>query len=271
LRDKRNSRSAAGVQHVPAIAIIAIAIKLLVAGHAPDIRRHAVFFLENLLRLEHFVHDGAAAEELGAQLGVFLGRGTEAVEAFQDALANILPLGHRGHCQRLVGDGQGVEDGFLVHIHALDAVLNNDADLVGERWIIREQVGNGQSEKVTVTVLMLQSLAGKSGADGGAANQEAASAHIGSGPDKVSDSLKAEHRVINKKRDRVDPVIGISGSGGDKGANRTGFGDAFLKNLTVFGFLVIKKRVHVDRLVELAHAGVNSHLAEESLHAESAG
>ncbi len=85
------------MQHVPAIAIVAIAIKLLVAGHAPDIRRYAIFFFQDLLRLEHFVHDGAAAEQLGAQLGVFLGRSPEAIEAFQDALANILPFRHRRH------------------------------------------------------------------------------------------------------------------------------------------------------------------------------
>src|SRR5579862_2184996 len=124
---------------------------------------------------------------------------------------------------------------------------------------------------MAVPILMLQSFARQGGAAGGAADQEAASAHIGSGPDKVSDALEAEHRVINKKRDRIDPVIGVSGSGGDKGADRAGFGDAFLENLPVFGFLVIKKRVHIHRLVELAHARVNPHLAEERFHAKGAG
>ena len=93
-------------------------------------------------------------------------------------------------------------------------------------------------------------------------------AHVGSGPDQVSDSLEAEHRVINKKRDRVDPVIGIGSSGGDKRAHRASFGDSFLENLPVFGFLVIKERVHVHRLVELADAGINADLAEQRLHAE---
>ena len=124
---------------------------------------------------------------------------------------------------------------------------------------------------MAVTVLMLQAFAGQGGAAGGAADQEAAGAHIGGGPDQIADALEAEHRVVNKKRDRIDPVIGVSGSGGDKGADRTGFGDAFLQNLPVFGFLVIKERVHIHRLVELAHARVNSHLAEERFHAEGAG
>ena len=66
-------------------------------------------------------------------------------------------------------------------------------------------------------------------------------------------------------------MIGVRSSGGDKRADRTGFGDAFLENLPVFRFLVIKKRIHVHRLVELAHAGINSHLAEERFHAEGAG
>ncbi len=181
------------------------------------------------------------------------------------------PSGIAGIGQRLVGDRQVIEDGLLVHVHALDAVLNDDADFVGECGIIRQQVGNGQRQQVAVTVLMLQPFTRKRGAAGGAADQEAAGAHVGGGPDEISDPLEAEHRVINKKRDRVDPVIGVGGSGGDKGADRAGFGDAFFENLPIFGFLVIKKRVHIHRLVELAHAGINSHLAEERFHAEGAG
>ena len=49
------------------------------------------------------------------------------------------------------------------------------------------------------------------------------------------------------------------------------FGDAFLENLPVLGFFVVEQRVHVDGLVVLAHAGINSDLAEQSFHAERAG
>ena len=59
--------------------------------------------------------------------------------------------------------------------------------------------------------------------------------------------------------------------GGDERAHRAGFGDAFFENLAVLRFLVIKQRVHVDRFVELADAGINSDLAKQGLHAEGAG
>src|SRR6185437_16258826 len=61
---------------------------------------------------------------------------------------------------------------------------------------------------------------------------------------------------------------GIRGTGSDERRDRTGFGDALFQNLAVFGFLVIKERVHVDGLVELADTGINSDLAEERLHSE---
>ena len=118
---------------------------------------------------------------------------------------------------------------------------------------------------------MLQSFAGQRGSSSSAAHQEPAGSHVGRGPDEIADALKAEHRVVNKKRNRVDPVIGVGGPGGDKRADGAGLGDAFLQNLAVFGFLVIKERVHIHRLVELAHAGVNSDLPEEGFHAEGAG
>ena len=47
-------------------------------------------------------------------------------------------------------------------------------------------------------------------------------------------------------------------------------GDALFQNLPVLGLLVVEQRVHIHRLVELAHAGVNSHLPEERFHAEGA-
>ena len=52
--------------------------------------------------------------------------------------------------------------------------------------------------------------------------------------------------------------------------HRACFGDAFLKNLAVLRFFVIEERIHVDRLIVLAHARINPHLAEQRLHAEGA-
>ena len=77
-------------------------------------------------------------KKLGAQFGIFLRGCFEAVQAFQNAFANILSCRHRGHGQRLIGDGQVIEDRFLIDVHALDAILNDDGDFVGERGIVSQ-------------------------------------------------------------------------------------------------------------------------------------
>ena len=115
---------------------------------------------------------------------------------------------------------------------------------------------------------MLQSFAGERRAAGRAAEQEAAAARIGGGPDEVADALEAEHRVEDEERNRVDAVRRVRRAGGDPRRNRSGLGDAFFENLPVLRFLVVEQRRHVDRLVELADARVDADRAEERLHAE---
>ena len=56
------------MQHVPARAVVCLAVELLVAGHAPHVGSNVVFFFQNLLRFQHFEHDGAAAEQLRPEL-----------------------------------------------------------------------------------------------------------------------------------------------------------------------------------------------------------
>src|SRR5579863_638963 len=176
---------------------------------------------------------------------------------------------HLGHGQRFIGDGQVIEDGFLIHIHSLDAVLNDDGDFVGESGIVGEKIWHGKCQHVTVAVLVLQALAGKRSSASGASYQKAAGTHVGGGPDQVADALEAEHRVVNEEGNRVDSVIRIRRTSRDERAHRTSFGNAFLEDLSVFGFFVVEQSVHVDRLIKLADAGVNTHLAEQRFHAES--
>src|SRR5262249_28359621 len=111
---------------------------------------------------------------------------------------------------------------------------------------------------MAVSVLMLQALASKCCASSSAAEQESARTHIGCPPDHVADALEPEHRVINEKRDRIDAVIGVRAPGSDERAYGTRLGDAFLENLAVFRFLVIKERIHIHRFVELADTRINS-------------
>src|ERR1700733_5288138 len=123
---------------------------------------------------------------------------------------------------------------------------------------------------MAVSVLVLQPFAGECGAASGASDQEAASAHIGSGPDQIANALESEHRVINKERNSVDSVIGIRRPRRDERTHRSGFGNAFFENLSVFGFFVVEQRVHIDWLIKLADARVDSDLAKQSFHAKSA-
>ena len=60
------------MQHIPPLAIVTVTIELLVAGDAPHVGPSAVLFFQNPLRLQNFVHDRAAAQQLRPQLGVIL-------------------------------------------------------------------------------------------------------------------------------------------------------------------------------------------------------
>src|SRR5712671_1703123 len=256
------------MQAIPALGFYGVGVQRFVAGYAPHVSGYAVFLSENILRLQCFAEDGAAAKELRLQLGLFVFAGAEFVHAAQNAVFHI--AGHGRHGVRLVHQSDVVKNVFAVFVHAANAILNDDGDLVGERGIVSEQIGNGQREDVTVAVLVLQAFAGKRGAARGATEEEAACAHIRSGPDEIGDALETEHRVINKEWNGVDAVGGISGARGNERGHGAGFGDSLFKDLAVFGFLVVHQGVDVDRLVFLANAGINSGRSKERFHAKSA-
>src|SRR5712672_3957367 len=179
------------MQAVPALGFYSVGVQSFVAGYAPHVGGYAVFLSENILRLQGFAQDGAAAEELRLQLGLFVFAGSEFVHATQNAVFHVARHGRHG--VRLVHQSDVVKNVFAIFVHAANSILNDDRDFVGERGIVGEQIGNGQREDVTVAVLVLQAFAGKRGAAGGATEEEASSAHIGSGPDEVGDALEAEH------------------------------------------------------------------------------
>src|SRR5258707_5740402 len=256
------------MQAVPALGFYSVRVQRFVAGDAPHVGGYAVFLSENILRLQCFAEDGAAAEELRLQLGLFVFAGAEFVHAAQNAVFHV--AGHGRHGVRFVHQSNVVKNVFAVFVHAANAVLNDDGNLVGERGIVSEQIGNGQREDVTIAVLVLQAFAGERGASGGATEEEASRAHIGSGPDEVGDALETEHRVINEERNGVDAVGGVSGARGNEGGHGARFGDSLFENLAVFGFLVVHQSVDIDRLIFLANTGINSGRSKERFHAEGA-
>src|SRR6267142_294380 len=253
---------------VPALSFYSVGIQSFVAGHAPHVGGYAVFFSENILRLQGFAQDGAAAEELRFQLGLFVFAGAEFVHAAQNAVFHIAR--HGWHGVRLVHQGNVVKNILAVFVHTANTVLNDDGDFVGECRIVSEQIGNRQREDVAVAILVLQAFAGERGAAGGAAEKEASRAHIGSGPDEVGDALETEHRVVDEKRNGIDAVSSVGGARGDERGHGAGFSDSLFEDLAVFGFLVVHQGVDVDRLIFLADAGINSGRSKERFHTEGA-
>ena len=149
-------------------------------------------------------------------------------------------------------------------------VFDDDRELVGERGIVRDAVGYRIRQDVAVAVLMLQPFAGERRPPRRAAEQEPAAARVGGGPDEVADTLEAEHRVVDEKRDRVDAVDRVRGAGRDEGCERARLVDPLFENLAVGRLLVVQERIHIDGLVELSDVGVDADLPEERFHAERA-
>ena len=54
-----------------------------------------------------------------------------------------------------------------------------------------------------MAILVLQAFAVERGATRSASDQEALGPHVGRSPDQITDSLEAEHRVVNEERNHV--------------------------------------------------------------------
>src|SRR5574341_1704951 len=123
---------------------------------------------------------------------------------------------------------------------------------------------------MAVTVLMLQSFPVECRAPSGGAEQKPFCFAVGRRPDQVADSLKAKHRIVKIERDQIDSQVSVSCSRGDKRGHGTRFGDPFFENLSVLDLMIIKQGLAVDRFVQLALRCVNTELAKQRIHAESA-
>ncbi len=82
---------------------------------------------------------------------------------------------------------------FLILEHAAQTVRNDDRDLVGEGRIVGDAVGNGGCEQMAMAVLVLKPLPVERGPSGGAAQKEAAAAHVARRPGKIADALQSKH------------------------------------------------------------------------------
>ncbi len=71
-------------------------------------------------------------------------------------------------------------------------------------------------QKMALTILVLQSLSGQGSSARSTPEQKSPGAHIGAGPDQISDTLKTKHGIKDEKRYGIDAVIGIGSTGGNK-------------------------------------------------------
>ena len=87
---------------------------------------------------------------------------------------------------------------------------------------------------MAVAVLVLQALAVERRAAGGAAEQEAARAHVARRPDEIADALEAEHRVVDVERDHRHVVVRVRRSpAAIHEAHAPGLVDALLQDLAL--------------------------------------
>ena len=121
-----------------------------------------------------------------------------------------------------------------------------------------------------MAVLVLQAFAVQRRAAGGAAEQEAARAHVAGGPGEVADALEAEHRVEDVEGDHLHAVRRVRRRRGDPVAHAPGLVDALLQDLPVLALAVEHQLVGVLRRVELPLLVPDAELAEHPLHAERA-
>ena len=130
-------------------------------------------------------------------------------------------------------DGDVVEDVFLLGVHPANTFADDDSELVGERGIVAEEVGDGAGNDLGMTVLVLETFAVEGGPTRRPTEKETATKHIPAVPDHIADPLKTENGVENVKRNGRDGVNGVGGTGGKERGHRAGLTDALLENLSV--------------------------------------
>src|SRR5271165_7036100 len=162
------------MQPVPALGTQRVAAQFVVAGHTPDVGSNGVFLGQNFLRPQRLVQNRTATEQLHHSLAV--GGFAIFVDALQDAF--FASLGYLGHGVVFVVQRDVVEAVFAEFVHAANAIMHDDSDLVHVRRVVGVARRNGAGQHDAVAVLVLQPFAGEGSATGGAAHQEALTARI---------------------------------------------------------------------------------------------
>ena len=169
--------------------------------------------LQELRRRDDFAQDGAAPEKLDARRLLLSRPFAEQVHAAAYSL--LCAFRHRRVRVVLVHQRDVVVDVVLILEHTPQPILDDDRDLIGKRRIVGDAVGDGGGEQVAVAILVLQPFAVEGRASGGAAEQEAAGAHIARRPGEIAHALQPKHRVVDVERDHRHVARAVRGRGRD--------------------------------------------------------
>ena len=254
------------VQAVVAFHFDGVAVQQVEGRAGPNVRIHAEILFQQVGGGQHFLENRTRTHQLNLLAVVFTG--FEEIHTFQDFFFDAFALRQGGMGVVLVHQCDVEEYVFVVHIHPLQAAVNNHRHFVRESWVVGHAVRNQVGLNLAMAVFVLQTFAVQRRPAGSAAQQEAARMHIACRPGQIADTLEAEHRIINVERNHGETVVRITGRSRNPVGHRTRFVDAFLQNLTVYRFLIEHQLVFILRRVLLAFRIPDAVLAEHAFHTE---
>ena len=148
--------------------------------------------------------------------------------------------------------------------------MDDHREFVGEGGIVGAAIRHHRRKQLAVPVLVLQTLACERGTASRSTEQEAAGALVTGCPDEVTHPLEPEHRVEDVERHHRHAVVRIGRARRDPRAHRTRLVDALLEDLPFLILAIRHQLVGILRHIELTDRRIDTHLAEQALHAEGA-
>ena len=236
-------------------------------GAAPYVRCHTPIEFQQFGGGDDFTENTARAHQLHTRFFC--------VRTFAEQIHPLENVGlgtfrHRRVRVVFIHDGDVVIDMLHLLVHALQAVVHDDGQLIAEGRVIGNAVRDGGRHQVTVAILVLQAFTVQRGTAGGATEQETAYLHVAGRPGQIAHTLEAEHGIENVERNHVLAVIGVAGAGRHPRAECACFIDSFLQYLPGFVFFVKHQLAGIYWLVKLTDRRIDTQLAEHAFHAEGA-
>ena len=165
--DKRHFGLVGGVQQVVPLSVLAIACEFVEARAAPHVGRNTPIGCEQVAGSDGFAQNRSRAQQVHARCRFLALALLQQIHAFDDLLFGARLEAWHGVV--FIQQGDVVENILLLLHHALQTVVQDDADFVGEGGVIRHAVRDGVGHDVAVTIFVLQTFAVQGGASRGTA------------------------------------------------------------------------------------------------------